>query len=130
LAGLVTFADSANLTTSPQPIHIHIVPAIFYASFMSGTIWYNLTLEVGTYQLKLAATLVPLGPLVPELVPEGCAVLDPQHRRRQGSRQGGVFRLRLGRGHQQRGTGAVAEGGAGQGTPGVPGRGGFGGRGS
>jgi hypothetical protein len=74
--------------------------------------------------------LVPLGPLVPELVPEGCAVLDPQHRRRQGSRQGGVFRLRLGRGHQQRGTGAVAEGGAGQGTPGVPGRGGFGGRGS
>jgi hypothetical protein len=48
LAGLVTFADSANLTTSPQPIHIHIVPAIFYASFMSGTIWYNLTLEVGT----------------------------------------------------------------------------------
>jgi hypothetical protein len=54
----LAIADSVNLTTSPQPIHIHNVPAIFYAFFTSGTIWYNLTVEVGTYQLKLAATLV------------------------------------------------------------------------
>jgi hypothetical protein len=73
LAGLVTFADSANLTTSPQPIHIHIVPAIFYASFMSGTIWYNLTLEVGTYQLKLAATLAVISESCRR---ETCGIVD------------------------------------------------------